>query len=116
MLRIGYLSAALNLATAMVSFLRFGSNYALLIMASYTLLTLAGYRLLQNKRTLYLIPLLTFSCSFLLYNVTYVLLKQINLVDLYAVDWRLEVQLALPLLVGFAVQTLLKRSGNSRLV
>ncbi|QUL54504.1 hypothetical protein KDC22_30220 [Paenibacillus tritici] len=116
MLRIGYLSAALNLATAIVSFLRFGSNEALLIMAGYTLLILAGYRLLRNQGVLTLIPLLTFSCFFLIYNVIYVFLKQLHLIDLYAVDWRLEVQLALPLLLGFTVKSFLKRSGKSRFV
>lgn len=116
MLRTGYLSSVLNLVTAMVSFLRFGGNYALVIMASYTLLIFAGYRLLRSKSTLKLIPLLTVSCSFLLYNVLYVLLKQLHLIDLYAVDWRLEVQLVLPLLIGFLLKAILERSGKSRLV
>ncbi|WNS42714.1 hypothetical protein [Paenibacillus sp. MMS20-IR301] len=116
MLRTGYLSAALNLATALVSFLRFGSNYALVTMAVYTLLIFAGFRLLQSKNTLSLIPLLTLSCTFLIYNVLYVLLKQLQLIDLYTVHWRLEVQLALPLLVGLLLKAVLQRSGKSRLV
>ncbi|NOU79187.1 hypothetical protein GC101_09870 [Paenibacillus sp. LMG 31459] len=116
MLRISYISVALNLATAIVSFLRFGSNYALVIMISHTLLLFLGYRLLRSKSHLALIPLLTVSCSFLMYNVVYVLLKQINLVDLYAVDWRLEVQLLLPLLIGLLLKAILERSGKSRLV
>lgn len=116
MLRIGYLSAALNLVTAFVSFLRFGSNDALLIMAGCSLLLLGGCRLLHNRAALTLIPLVTISCSFLLYNVVYILLKQIHLADLYAVSWSLAVQLVLPLLLGFTLKSILKRSGNSRLV
>lgn len=114
MLHIGYISAVLNLATAMVSFMRFGSNYALPIMISYTLLFILGYRLLRSKSSLTLIPLLTVSCSFLMYNVVYVLLKQIQLVDLYAVHWRPEVQLILPLLIGLLLKAILERSGKSR--
>lgn len=114
MLRIGYISAVLNLATAMVSFMRFGSNYALAIMISYTLMFILGYRLLRSKSNLTLIPLLTVSCSFLMYNVVYVLLKQIQLVDLYAVHGRPEVQLILPLLIGLLLKAILERSGKSR--
>ncbi|WP_238651063.1 hypothetical protein [Paenibacillus piscarius] len=116
MLRISYLSAVLNLVTAFVSFLRFGSNQALLIMTGCSLLLLAGCRILHGRAALTLVPLITISCSFLLYNVVYVLLKQIHLVDLYAVGWRLAVQLLLPLLLGFTLKSILKRSGNSRLV
>jgi hypothetical protein len=110
------MSAALNLATAMVSFLRFGSNYALLIMLSYTLMFFAGYRLLRSKGNLALIPALTVSCSFLIYNVVYVLLKQYELADLYTVDWRLGVQLIVPLMLGLILKAILGRSGQSRLV
>lgn len=116
MLRTCYISAALNLTTALVSFLRFGSNYAMVTMTVYTLLIFAGFRLLQSKNTFNLIPLLTLSCSFLLYNVLYVLLKQFHLIDLYAVHWRLEVQLALPLFIGLLLKAILQRSGKSRLV
>lgn len=116
MLRIGYLSAALNLVTALVSFLRLGTNYALVIMISYTLIFFIGYRLLRTRGSLNLIPLITVSCFFLIYNVVYVLFKQLQLIDLYVVGWRLEVQLLLPLLIGLLLKAIIGRSGKSRLV
>lgn len=106
MLRTGYLLVALSIITAALSYILFGGNYAFLVMISYSLLFLIGYRFLKGSTSFHLIPLLTIHISFSLYNIIYIILKKISVIDLYAVNWRISVQLVLPCLIGFCIRAL----------
>lgn len=106
MLRTGYSLVALSIITAALSYILLGGNYAFLVMSSYSLLFLLGYRFLKGKKSLNLIPLFTIHIFFTLYNIIYIPLKKIMGVDLYAVNWRISVQLVFPFLIGISIRAL----------
>ncbi|MRN54332.1 hypothetical protein [Paenibacillus monticola] len=106
MLRAGYLLVALSIITAALSYILLGGNYAFLVMVCFPLLFLIGYRFLKGHPPSELIPMLTIHIFFNLYNILYIILLKISVIDLYAVNWRISVQLVLPCLIGFCIRAL----------
>lgn len=102
MIRLRNVTLFLGILMALISLILFGANFAFFIILTYSIMISIGYRFI--KTNVNIIPLLTINISFLLYNLLYIILKKADVIDLYSVDWRLEVQLMLPLLLGFLIK------------
>lgn len=100
--RFSLLVISLSVLTAIVSFILFGGNYAFFTMIGYSILFSIGYRYTKTNENA--IPLLVVNVAFLIFNILYIILNRLNIIDLYSVDWRLEVQLAGPLLLGLVLR------------
>ncbi|KGE20464.1 hypothetical protein [Paenibacillus wynnii] len=101
-IRLRNVTLILGILMALISLMLFGANFAFFIILTYSILISVGYRFI--KTNVDIIPLLTITISFLLYNIIYIILKKADVIDLYSVDWRLEVQLMLPSLLGFLIK------------
>ncbi|MDQ0192125.1 asparagine N-glycosylation enzyme membrane subunit Stt3 [Paenibacillus wynnii] len=80
MIRLRNLTLFLGILMALISLILFGANFAFFIILTYSVLLSVGYKFI--KTNVDIIPLLTITISFLLYNIIYIILKKADVIDL----------------------------------
>ena len=103
MKKMNVLAIFISILIALYSKICFGDTYVFITMVSFAVLSYIGVRMCKNKQELIIISIMNMWVT--TYNIAYLILMRIDIINLFDVNWRMEVQLFIP----FAITLIAKK-------
>lgn len=108
MKRINYLFTALGTICALLSFVLYADIYVFISMMVIYLMFSIGIRRCNKKSEIIFLTILDVWIT--LYNILYIILRYSNIIDLYSVKWRFELQFMIPFLIAYIIKAICKNA------
>lgn len=103
--KINDLILAMGVSLAAISLIMFGFSHAVILMIFYYLIISVVTRLIKNETIEKKIPIFVFNIYISIFNIIYIVLKISNIADIYSKGWTIQVQLIIPVIIGFLIRS-----------
>ncbi len=104
MKKLNNFAIAIGILSTLITMVLYGFDYYKAFLILLFVLNSFSAKNVKPTRKYFLISVIVTSYGIAVYNILYIILKSINKIDLGRVEWKLFVQLIIPLAIGLFIQ------------
>ncbi len=106
MKKLNYFAIAIGFLSTLITMVLYGFDYYMAFLMLLIFIHLLSSKHVKSSRVYSLISVIVTSYGISIYNILYIVLKNNGKVDLGVVEWKLLVQLIIPLAIGLIIQVI----------